>query len=65
MPQHSDTVFAGLLMNDKNHSPVVAYALATSALLLAALLMCLCLLCCAKWYEYVVKICCLIYCVCS
>ena len=37
------------LMDDAEGSPVVAYALATSALLFAACLMCICFMCCAKW----------------
>ena len=40
------------LMDDAEGSPVVAYALATSALLFAACLMCICFMCCAKWWVY-------------
>lgn len=36
--------------DDSNEDPVVAYALATGALLAAASLMCVVLMCCAKWY---------------
>lgn len=33
----------------KTEDPVLAYALATGALLAAACIMCLILMCCAKW----------------
>lgn len=40
------------VMDDAEGSPVVAYALATSALLFAACLMCICFMCCAKCPEW-------------
>lgn len=39
----------GTSETNEGESPVVAYILATVALLVAACLMCLCLMCCAKW----------------
>ena len=37
---------------EDEESPVAAYALTTAVLLLVACVMCLCLMCCAKWWVF-------------